>query len=100
VATRLPEVITWRFAETLPRNYRVFRLGEQGKERSPRSLGPRKGAPQTSFSATSVDVVIILVLKRSEATNNNHKNKWRKKCCNATKWYINVAMQHKKINAK
>ena len=67
-ATRCQKV---RFAETLRRNYGVFRLGEsgkgsakingkgreRGKERSPRSLGPRKGAPQTSFSATSVDVL-------------------------------------------
>ena len=66
--------------------------GGKGERELPQSLGPRSSAdlvirraPWTSFAATSVDVVIILVLKRSEATNNNHKNKWGKKMLQCTK---------------
>jgi hypothetical protein len=76
---------------------------ERGKERSPRVWDP--GAPQTSFSATSVDLVESLRrFKRSEANNNNHKINGAKKCCNAqkykkccsaTKMYKNVAVQHR-----
>ena len=99
VATRCQKV---RFAATLRRNYGVFRLGEsrkgsakingkgreRGKERSPRVWDP--GAPQPSLFAELRGPRLprppwTSFSNRSEATNNNHKNKWGKKMLQCTK---------------
>lgn len=97
-ATRCQKV---RFAETLRRNYGVFRLGEsrkgsakingkgreRGKERSPRVWDPE--------ARTSTDLVIselrgrlisFSFLAEAEANNNNNKNLFKNLglCCGAT----------------
>ena len=90
MATRLPEVIIWGFAETLRRNYRVFRLGESGNrgKRDP----PEVWDPE---ARTSADLVIselrgrlisFSFLAEAEANNNNNKNLFKNLglCCIAT----------------